>query len=323
MHSRASAFFAAFALLCLIPSAGFAIDAYEQNFEGLIQTDPAALSSDNWLVYGNVSTSSGGYLYGYGPYIAPNDGFAFSQIVLDEGGDEQGVNQLVVFSDYNNADHAAGHIIESNVFQEQVIDLLAANQTWVFDFEAKLGNIAGNSEGYAFIKTLDPSAGWAMTNYITADMTAIPETWAGYSLSVEITPAMEGQILQFGFMNTATLYESAGIFYDNLAFHEEVSSVPDYSLVAGASLHQNYPNPFNPQTQIDFSVEKPGTIALSVYNLAGRQVATLFQGHLDAGDHHVTWRGVTDNGNPAPTGQYYYVLKTPTGVLSRSMVLLK
>ncbi len=106
------------------------------------QTSLTALSDDGWLVYGNVFTSGGTYLYGYGPFPAPNTGQAFCQVVVGEGGTEQGAQQLVVFSDYNNTDHASGRLIESNVYQEQVVGPGDVGEIWRFSFQAKRGNLA-------------------------------------------------------------------------------------------------------------------------------------------------------------------------------------
>ncbi len=218
MRNRANAIAAALVLTCLIPAAGLALVPYTQDFEGLSQRQPGALSGDGWLVYGNVFSSTGTYLYGYGPYPAPNDGAAFCQIVAGEGDVDQGTQQLVVFSDYENTDHADGNIIEANVFQEQLIGAGDVGQTWVFDFQAKLGNLEGSSTAAAFIKTLNPNAGYAMTNFITLDMTSIPATWSPYSLSIVIDGGLAGQILQFGFLNKASYYEGSGVFYDNISF---------------------------------------------------------------------------------------------------------
>jgi len=93
--------------------------------------------------------------------------------------------------------------------------------TWTFDFQAKLGNLAGASTALAFIKTLDPNAGYAMTNFITADMTNISTDWGAYSLSIFVDAALDGQILQIGFMNTATNYEPSGVFYDEIEFYSD------------------------------------------------------------------------------------------------------
>ena len=311
-------------LVCLVPAVSNAVVPYSQDFELLFQPGATALADDGWLVYGNVSDPLGNYLYGYGPFPAPNDGFAFCQIDMNQGGIEQGFQQLVVFSDYNNADHANGNVVESNVYHEQTITAADVGKTWKFQFDAKLGNLAGASTAKAFIKTLNPAAGYAMTNYIPADMTAIPATWGTYSISLTIDASLVGQLFQFGFLNTATLFESSGVFYDNIfVFEDATSAVPNVTAAAGAVLHQNYPNPFNPMTRIDFALDRPGSVELTVFDVAGRRVASLVQGSLAAGDHHVTWNGKTDAGTPAPTGRYSYVLRTADGQVARSLVLLK
>ena len=62
---------------------------------------------------------------------------------------------------------------------------------------------------------------------------------------------------------------------------------------------------------------------VSIYDVAGRRIAKLFQGHLDSGPHFVTWDGKLANGATAAAGVYWYVLDTPAGRMSRSMVLIK
>jgi hypothetical protein len=219
MKNRVNAFVAAAVLACLVPAASFALVPYVQDFESLSASSPSALADNGWLVFGNVFSPGGGYLYGYGVFPAPNAGNAFCSIAVGEGGAEQGAQQLVVFSDYNNGDHANGNLIEANVFQEQLVGADQVGLTWTFEFQAKLGNLAGQTTAKAFIKTLDPNNGYAMTNFITADMTTIPQTWNSYSLSITIDASLQSQILQFGFMSLATNYEGSGVFYDNLNFH--------------------------------------------------------------------------------------------------------
>lgn len=326
LRTRATHLLLAAMLIGLISSPARAdLAAYSQDFEGLVQSDPGALANDGCLVYGNVFQPDGTtYIYGYGAFLAPNDGFAFCQIDLGQGGVEQGFQQLVVFSDYNNTDHALGRIIESNVYREQIIGAANVGQTWVFQFQAKLGNLTGASTAAAWIKTLNPSAGYATTNWISQNMTSTPVSWSGYSLSILIDASLVGQILQIGFSNRATNYQGSGVFYDNLDFHQGGGiDAPPSPVAFGAALGQNYPNPFNPSTRIDFRLDQPGTVDLAVFNLAGRRLATLEQGALASGNHVAVWNGRTDDGVAVASGRYAYVLTTASGRISRGMVLLK
>jgi hypothetical protein len=212
------------ALLCLAPSASLAdLAPYSQDFEGLLsseedQPDQVALGNDGWLVFVNGFGPDWSLWYQYGPFPAPNGGFggpAFSAVVVGEGGPDQGDQQLVVFSDYNNGNHGDGSnaIIESNVFQEQVIGAADVGKTWIFEFDAKRGNIEGASTAAAFFKIIGGSF-----IYIPLDMTNIPDTWDSYSLPITIAPEWVGSLLQFGFLNTASNFEGSGIFYDNVNF---------------------------------------------------------------------------------------------------------
>lgn len=221
MKSRVTTVVAAAFLLCAPLAAQADLAIYSQNFEGLTQSAPGALSGDGWKVFANVfSPDHLTYYYGYGPFPAPNNagGFCGIDFTADPG---QAAQDLVVYSDYNNPDHGVGNQIEANVFQEQVIGAADVGNTWMFRFDAKHGNLEAPSTALAFIKTLDPGAGYATTNFITADMTSIPSAFGTYSLSITIVPGLIGQILQIGFANTASNYRGSGVFYDNIHWTNE------------------------------------------------------------------------------------------------------
>ena len=52
---------------------------------------------------------------------------------------------------------------------------------------------------------------------------------------------------------------------------------------------KNYPNPFNAQTTISYSLPETGPITLTIYNLLGQKVATLFEGIQNAGEYNIVW----------------------------------
>jgi hypothetical protein len=200
---------------------------YEQDFEAMVPGDPPqpvpnSLSDDGWLVGANVFEPDGTtFIYDYFAFPAPNGGPAFSAVAVGEGGAEQGAQQLSIYSDYNNADHGLGRIIEAIVFRERTIVASDEGTTLSFTFDAKAGNIEGASTALAFVKTLDPGAGFATTNFITEDTTNLPASWGTFTLSLAVDASLVGQTLQYGFQTRASNFEGSGNFYDNVSVGPE------------------------------------------------------------------------------------------------------
>jgi hypothetical protein len=83
-------------------------------------------------------------------------------------------------------------------------------------------------------------------------------------------------------------------------------------------LAQNYPNPFNPTTEISYSLKQREQVKLTVFDVLGREVATLVDGFQNPGKHDITF-----NAQGLTSGVYYYQLRTVTGTLTKKMVLMK
>ncbi len=66
----------------------------------------------------------------------------------------------------------------------------------------------------------------------------------------------------------------------------------------------NAPNPFNPMTRLHFSLPQDSQVELVIYDLAGRKVRSLVSGHLAAGPHEISWRGVDDSDAAVASGTY-------------------
>jgi hypothetical protein len=94
---------------------------------------------------------------------------------------------------------------------------------------------------------------------------------------------------------------------------EEAEELP-----ATAELFQNYPNPFNPSTTIAFELPSASDVTLTIFDLMGREVATVASGMLSAGRHEVRW----DAGRLA-SGMYVYRLRAGSFVKSKTLSLVK
>jgi hypothetical protein len=83
------------------------------------------------------------------------------------------------------------------------------------------------------------------------------------------------------------------------------------------------PNPFNPRTTISFECEKSGHVQLEVFDLAGRRVAQIVDGWLEAGLHEETLNGRDTSGRSLAAGQYLVRLKTAAGIDVQKVILAK
>lgn len=90
------------------------------------------------------------------------------------------------------------------------------------------------------------------------------------------------------------------------------------SLPSEVRLSQNYPNPFNPSTTILFRTTGRGHVRLTVFDLLGREVKTLVDDVVEAGEHAAVFKG-----EGYASGMYYYRLQAAGQSLVRKMILNK
>lgn len=88
-------------------------------------------------------------------------------------------------------------------------------------------------------------------------------------------------------------------------------------------LKNNYPNPFNPVTTISYQVAKTSPVRIAVYDLLGKEVATLVDGQITAGSHTITWNGQNHAGQAVSSGVYFCRMITPEYSHILKMTLLK
>ncbi len=94
--------------------------------------------------------------------------------------------------------------------------------------------------------------------------------------------------------------------------------VEDELTAESYALAQNYPNPFNPSTTIKYSIQKAGLVTLRVYDMLGREVATLVDQEQNAGVYSVKF-----NASGLASGIYLYKLESGSFSKTHKLMLIK
>ncbi|MDP2208408.1 MAG: T9SS type A sorting domain-containing protein [Bacteroidota bacterium] len=111
---------------------------------------------------------------------------------------------------------------------------------------------------------------------------------------------------------TQTLSQKGGI-------NENVRTV---KLPVSYELFDNHPNPFNPITKISYTIPEPNFVSLKIFDVLGREIATLVAEYQDAGYKTVEFSGVSTNGG-LPSGVYFYKLQAGSFISVKKMLLAK
>jgi hypothetical protein len=90
------------------------------------------------------------------------------------------------------------------------------------------------------------------------------------------------------------------------------------SIPGGFFMEQNYPNPFNTDTRIKFFIPHSENVTLKVFDMMGKEVASLVTSTLPPGTNEFTF-----NGSDFPSGMYFYRLQAGGFVLTKKLVLQK
>lgn len=115
---------------------------------------------------------------------------------------------------------------------------------------------------------------------------------------------------------TIQLFGSSGAY--NIGGIENETSPEDFTL------YQNYPNPFNPETVISFKLSARSNVSLKIFDVLGREVATLVNEEKPAGEYQVLFNNqLTTNHKLLSSGVLFYQLKVGNRLQTKSMLLLK
>ena len=144
------------------------------------------------------------------------------------------------------------------------------------------------------------------------------------TLSWEINPANG---IEYSFISDSGLGKVSSL-NKKLTFDEnsngkiklfgKISSSFNSNLPERFELYQNYPNPFNPLTTIKYDIVKAQDVKVIVYDILGREVATLVNAQQRPGTYEVRW-----DASNVSSGIYFNQLKTKDYVDTKKMILLK
>jgi hypothetical protein len=94
--------------------------------------------------------------------------------------------------------------------------------------------------------------------------------------------------------------------------------VKEKSVPAQYDLKQNYPNPFNPSTLIQYSLPHAAAVVIKIYDVTGKEVASLMNGFKPSGEHTVQW-----DGSSVPSGIYLYRIVADEYTETKKLILMK
>ena len=123
--------------------------------------------------------------------------------------------------------------------------------------------------------------------------------------------------------NNGRFYIVAGtygrsIWMREITADDPVSGINSEENVTSFELMQNYPNPFNPATEIKFALPFSDIVTIKVYDVSGKEVATLLNGKMEQGIHTVKF-----DGSELSSAVYFYRFSSSRFSDVKKMVLIK
>jgi hypothetical protein len=159
-------------------------------------------------------------------------------------------------------------------------------------------------------------------------------TWVEF----DVTPAISGNgIYSFGLTsgstNSAQYSSTEGANLPELVVLVNSAAVPSANLAPSTvvgnttprafALRQNHPNPFGVRTSIRFELPRPGKVRLTVYDVLGRLIRTVVDGHLPAGEHEVPWDARDNGGSLVSSGVYLVRIEAEGFTSTRKLLRMR
>jgi hypothetical protein len=217
------------------------------------------------------------------------------------------------------AEHLTSMIYESN--KSLAINNLPFDLSTDISFPMDVMMLSPTDDGYA-TQTEQVDLIWDITDLpegitleLTNNVTGQNINLTG-DLSVIISLPSKGSFLTSGdFMGT---YPAVGQSQFTLSVYGTLAAVEDDVLPERLTLHSAYPNPFNPSTLIRFDLSNADMVSLDIFDIAGKQVASLISEYMIPGSHQINW-----NPGNLSSGLYLVNLVVGTETFNQKITFIK
>ncbi len=272
-------------------------------------------------------------------YVTHNDKYLFVRVDINENG---------TFSDLDALTDAEGYRAPIQLYFDTDLDS-ATGLTWGYwftggDYYVNLTDPDGNpglkvTQKYGILKFTGANGNDESFEEVMGDSCMVAVNVDDNKIEVAIPRALIGEtngenestgILVFAEDPTVEWVNDVApnavetirnvYYYGN---HVGIDAPINNKIPNSFELSQNYPNPFNPTTTINYAVPKSQKVDISVFNVLGQKVVTLYRGVRNPGNYSVVWNGKNSNGINVPSGVYYYNIHGTESSLTKKMILLK
>jgi hypothetical protein len=189
--------------------------------------------------------------------------------------------------------------------------------TWAVGLTPGFFSTNNNNAGY------NPLPG-SQNDYQFTFPTATSFDWTKFNLDIQVPDTSLAKAMEVRLHVYSTF--AGKVFFDDLTI-QKISSVTSVNMnhlvPASFMVYQNYPNPFNPSTMISYFLPNASKVKIVIYDMLGREVATLVNNFQNSGSHEVVWNGDNNFGEKVASGAYIYRVVAGNNIATKKMILLK
>jgi hypothetical protein len=313
---------------------GISSESSSQSTSYSVATDDNATTLEAGLrkVCNLTFTSAGGTVYVNGSHSSPYTTQVVEQNSVNATANGYSSNGLdYTFSYWNNNPNSNNIIASAHTTYTAVYIGKPSNYGKNFAFNGDIGDPIN------FTWTDNPDTSvtqyqiWRRVkhNGILGDATLLATVDRGVETYTDEYSFTDGYTADMLSYDVRAHYEPDDTYSDpqwNIAYGELLAKINENSIAVQTITNEvptdysitNYPNPFNPTTTINYQLPENGFVTIKVYDMLGKEIATLVDGNKTAGYHNVTF-----DASRLTSGIYIYTITANNFVQSKKMLLMK